>query len=86
MTITTTLLARENLSKVHLYGKSVLSGTASTGDVVTGLNRVDIFQAITKSTTPTYISVDETFPLASGSVSVKTSANDETFYWHAVGN
>jgi len=86
MAITTTILAQDVTSQRRVFGKSVLSGTVSTGDVATGLNNVIAFNAITKSTTPGYVSVDETFPLASGAVSIKTSENDATVYWEAVGN
>lgn len=86
MAITTTIQYRDNTGLRRVIGKSVLSGTVSTGDVVTGLNKVLMFHAITKSSTPSYVSVDETFPLESGDVSIKTSANDDTVYWEAVGN
>jgi hypothetical protein len=68
-----------------VFGKSVLSGAASTGDVVTGLNTVEFFSAIADDTTPSYIAVDEVFPLASGDVSIKASGNDKTFFWKAEG-
>jgi hypothetical protein len=86
MAITNTILRRtvEGDNRV-IFGKSVLSGTASTGDVATGLNIVEYFSAVAKDTTPSYVAVDEDFPLASGDVSIKASGNDKTFYWRAEG-
>jgi hypothetical protein len=86
MTITTTILYQDNTGLRRVIGKSVLSGTASTGDVATGLNQVLAFHCIPYSSTPIYMSVDEVLPLASGDVSVKVSGNDATFYWEAIGN
>ena len=86
MSITTTILTQDDTGRRRVIGKSVLSGTVSTGDVATGLSQVLAFHAITKSTTPGYVSVDETFPLAGGDVSIKTSENDATIFWEAVGN
>lgn len=86
MAIATTILGHDYTAVHRVFGKSVLSGTVTTGDVATGLNKVIAFNVVTKSTTPGYVSVDETFPLAGGDVSVKTSENDATLFWEAVGN
>jgi len=86
MAITTTILYQDNTGLRRVIGKSVLSGAASTGDVATGLNKVIGFHCTPSSGTPIYMDVNETFPLESGDVSIKTSANDATFYWEALGN
>lgn len=86
MAITTTILRTSVQGDDRVvYGKSVLSGTASTGDVATGLNTVEFFTAVSKDTTPSYVAIDETLPLASGDVSIKASGNDKTFFWKAEG-
>jgi len=68
-----------------IYGKSVLSGAASTGAVVTGLSQVEFFNVINKDATPSYTAVTDDFPIASGSVNIKASGNDKTIYWQAFG-
>ena len=68
-----------------VYGKSVLSGGTNTGDIATGLNRIDSFQVITKDTTAKAVAVDEDFPLAGGDVTFYSEDNDATVYWKAEG-
>ena len=86
MSITTTILRHT----VHgdnrvVYGKSVYAGTSSSEDVVTGLSKVEYFSGNINDATPRYCAAVEDFPLASGSVTLKNSANDLTVYWMAVG-
>jgi streptogramin lyase len=86
MSITTTILRQS----VHgddrvVYGKSVLAGSSSSEDVVTGLAQVEFFEVAVNSSSPAYATSVEDFPLASGSVTVKVSANDQTLYWKAEG-
>lgn len=66
-------------------GKSVLSGNVATGDVVTGLDYVDGFCVNVAGATQKGCSVNETFPLNSGDVTVVVETNDGTFYWTAFG-
>ena len=86
MSITTTILRQT----VHgddrvVYGKSVFAGSSSSEDVVTGLNQVEFFSANINDATPRYCAAVEDFPLASGAVTLKNSANDMTVYWRAEG-
>lgn len=86
MAITTTILRQS----VHgddriVYGKSVYSGSSSSEDIVTGLSQVEAIQLNVNDATPRYAAAVEDFPLASGSVTVKVSANDQTIYWKAEG-
>lgn len=86
MAITTTYLGQIDVTgKKWVYGKSVLSGTSSSEDIVTGLNRVDFINIQANSSTPLYSSPVEDFPLESGTVTVKVSGNDATLYWQACG-
>ena len=86
MAITTTILRQT----VHgddrvVYGKSVYSGTSSSESVVTGLSQLDFFEVQVNSSSPAYATPVADFPVASGSVTVKVSANDQTLYWKAEG-
>lgn len=68
-----------------VMGRSVLSGTVATGDVVTGLNKVLMFIPIVTGASQQGVSVNETLPLASGTVTVVVETNDSTFDWLAIG-
>lgn len=86
MAITTTEIDKGIFGdKKYVMGKSVLSGTTDTGEVVTGLSRVEMFLHITSGTTAKAVSIDETLPLSSGTVTAYTEDNDQTFYWLALG-
>ena len=86
MSITTTILRQTVQGDDRVvYGKSVIAGSSSSEDVVTSLAQVEFFAIQLNSSTPTYGAAVEDFPLASGSVTVKFSANDQTFYWKAEG-
>ena len=87
MAITTTITCQSyTRNKRMVCGISVLSGTASTGDVATGLSSVDVFVATILNSNGGYIvNVDETFPLAGGDVSIKTNGNDYSISWIAIG-
>ena len=86
MAIATTILGRSIEGNYrHIYGKSVLSGTTNTGDVVTGLSQVVYFQMNVYGGTQKGCSVNEALPLASGTVTAVVESNDGTFYWEAVG-
>ena len=86
MTITTTIIKRSIFGDMRVvHGKSVLSGSTNTGDVVTGLNRVDSFTMIPVGTTAKATCINETLPLSSGNVTCYTEDNDMTFYWTAMG-
>jgi len=68
-----------------VIGRSVLSGTTNLGEVVTGLRKVMLFIPIVAAATQQGVSVDETLPLAGGTVSVVVETNDSTFDWIAIG-
>lgn len=72
--------------RVHT-GTYTPSGGSTGGDIVTGLNHVDF---ISLQTTGSAVSADhpsanETFPLASGTVTIVTTAN-KAGIWLAVGH
>lgn len=86
MAIANTILQKTVMGNLRvIHGKSVLSGSVNTGEVATGLNRVDSFQVITKDTTAKAVAVNEDFPLAGGDVTVYSESNDATLYWRAEG-
>lgn len=89
MAITTTYYKNKFVSlgnRKEVFGKSVLSGTASTGDVVVSpLSNIDFFTFITKGTTAKAAAVNEDFPLAGNAVTIHTESNDATVYWKAIG-
>ncbi len=86
MAIATTIIARTVFgNKDAVYGKSVLSGGVSTADVVTGLTRTEMFLVSPQGSTQLGHAVNESFPLASGDITVQMESNDTTFYWMAIG-
>ncbi len=86
MAITTTIIDRSVFGdKKIVTGKSVFSGTAKTGDVVTGLSRIEAFFMTTVGTTAKAVSHNETLPLASGDITAYTEDDDATFTWIAIG-
>jgi len=70
--------------KVH-YGKAVLSGGSSSGDVVTGLGHIDHMQVTPEGSAEKGCAINETFPLASGDATVVMESANLTFYWMAIG-
>ena len=86
MAIANTIIAQTVFgNKRVVIGKSVLSGTVATGDVVTGLDQVEFFIPVVSGATQNGIAINETLPLASGTVTAVVETNDSTFYWIAVG-
>ena len=86
MTMSTTINFQTVFGNKRIVcGTSVISGDTATGDVVTGLNTVDILFPVVKGATQKGVSVNETFPLATGDVTVVTETNNQTFYWLAIG-
>lgn len=86
MAITNTEIRRMPFGNLEVvYGKSELSGTASSGDVVTGLNNVEMFFMDIQGDTASACSVNATFPLSTGTVPVVVETADSTFYWEAYG-
>lgn len=87
MALATTILGRTKFgNKDVVFGKGVISGDVATGDVLTGLNRIEYFHLTVQGATQKGCSIDETLPLAgSGDVTVVTETNNQTFYWMAVG-
>lgn len=86
MAIANTIIAKTVFgNKRVVIGKSVLSGTTNTGQVATGLKRVEAFFLNVYGATQKGSSVDESFPLEGGDVDVVVESNDGTFQWMAVG-
>lgn len=86
MTIVTTISRRTVIGNMRMItGRSVLSGTTNTGDVATGLNRVEAFFLTEEGSTAKAVSVDETLPLEGGDVTIVSEDNDATVSWMAIG-
>lgn len=86
MAITTTIIRRSIFGNMRIViGRSVLSGGTNTGDVVTGLNRTELFAPVTAGASAKALSVNETMPLSGGDVTVVTESNDATIDWIAFG-
>jgi hypothetical protein len=68
------------------FGTYTSSGGGTGGDIATGLNRVDSFVLTPKGsgTVADAPAVNETFPLASGAVTIVSAAN-EVGQWIAIG-
>jgi hypothetical protein len=85
MAIANTIIRRGVFGNLkYVIGKSVISGGTNTGDAATGLDQVDIFIPITGGSSQKGIAVNETFPLASGDVTIVNESNNATTYWIAV--
>jgi len=88
MAITTTITSEGRWpvgNRRIVQGRSVLSGGVATGDVVTGLNKVESFVPVVAAATQQGVAVNETLPLSSGDVTVVVETNDSTFDWTAIG-
>lgn len=86
MTIANTIFARTVMGdKKVVYGKSVLSGGSSSGEVVTDLNRTEQFFMNVAGATQKGCSVNETFPLTKGTITAVVETANGTFYWMAIG-
>ncbi len=87
MAITVTVLGKTVFGnkRVH-YGKYTLSGGGTTDEVPTGLQQVHTFvaSAAGSSIVADAPTVNETFPLASGDVTIIGTA-DSAAYWMAIG-
>lgn len=68
------------------WGTYACTGGTTGGDVKTGLNRVEMFVPIVggSAVDADAPAVNETLPLASGDVTIVTTANS-TGYWLAIG-
>lgn len=87
MAIATTISVKTVFGNKRVHcGKSVLSGSVATGDVVTGLKSVDHFSMNVEGATQKGCSINSTLPLATGTVTAVVETNDGTFYWQAIGN
>jgi len=87
MAFTVTILDRSVAgNKRVVTGLCVNDGGSTGGEITTGLNRVDHIQLQGKGSAvqSNAAVVDETFPLASGDVTVVTDA-DKSFYFRAEG-
>lgn len=86
MAIANTIIRRTVIGNLRLVlGKSVLSDGTNTGDVETGLSRVEHFNIETSGSAQKGTSVNETLPLSSGDVTIVSESNDATVYWMALG-
>ena len=87
MAITTTITARvPNGDRQTVFGKSVLAGGVTEGDVVVnGLKRVEMFTLVTKKNAQQGVAVNEDFPLAHNTVTCEVEVANDTFYWKARG-
>lgn len=90
MALATTIISRSVWGdKDVAYGMGVISGVTDTGDVLTGMQVVEMFLMWVQGGTFKGCSVNETLPLsvstAPGAVTVVTETNDQTFYWFAIG-
>ena len=86
MTIVTTMIDSGIFGdKRYSMGTSVLSGGTATGEVVTGLTKVDTFLSVTIGATAKDVSINEALPLASGTVTAYTEDVNLTFSWLAIG-
>lgn len=86
MALATTIISRTVWGdKDVAYGKGVISGTTDTGDVLTGMQNVEMFLMWVAGATAKGCSVNEVLPLSKGDVTVVTESNDQTFYWLAIG-
>jgi hypothetical protein len=86
MTIVNTIISRTVMgNKRVVKGKSVISGDVATGEVVTGLSRIESFHIEVQGATQKGSSVNESLPLSSGTVTAVTESNNQTFYWTATG-
>lgn len=86
MAITTTITRRSIFGNMRIViGSSVLSGGTNTGDIVTGLSRVEHISPATIGSSQKGFAVNETLPLSSGDVTIVTESNDATVNWIAFG-
>ena len=86
ITIVNTIFSRTIFgNKRVVMGKSVISGGASGGDVVTGLDYVESFIPTISGASQQGCSVNETLPLSSGNVTIVVETADSTVYWEAKG-
>lgn len=87
MAITTTILTRTVFgNRDVVIGKSVVSGGSSGGDIETGLGSIDAMFAVAAGSDEQGIALNETFPLASGDVTLVNEDANSTTYWLAIGN
>lgn len=85
MAIATTILRRSVFGNMRIVaGYSVISGGTNTGDVVTGLNSVEIFLPVTYGSAQKGLAVNETLP-CTGDVTIVSESNDATIQWLAIG-
>lgn len=70
--------------RVHI-GRLILSGSVSTGELVTGLASIDFLSLIEVGGTAKAVSHNETLPLASGTATILSESNDATLDWMAIG-
>lgn len=84
MTIVTTITKKNQVFgnlRMHI---GTCTNDSTGGDVVTGLSNVEIFIPINLGGTAAEIAVNESFPLAGGTVTVVTESSI-AFAWIAIG-
>lgn len=85
MAFTTTTTSNTVFGNKRIVFGTFTSDSGSTGgEVPTGLSSVD-FLVCMATASPSAIQLNETFPLASGSVTI-VSVPDETGIWMAIGD
>lgn len=86
MAIANTILKETKMGDMTVvHGKSVITGTTDTGDAATGLTKVYMMHLNVAGSAQKGCSINETFPLNSGDVTIVKETNDGTCYWTAYG-
>lgn len=83
MTIVTTIIRRTVMGNMKIVVGSCTNDSTG-GDVATGLRNVEVFIPVNLGSSAAELAVNETFPLASGDVTVVTE-NAINFAWIAIG-
>ena len=87
MAFSSAILGRTKIGNKVLYYGTFTNDTTEGGDVVTGLARTEMFliQPTGSAVNSNEASVNETFPLDGGDVTVVTDSDAETYGWVAIG-
>jgi hypothetical protein len=86
-TMTSAILGKGMGRGAALVWGTFTNASSTGGDVITGLSRVFMFyiQPTGDAVNSNEASVNETFPLNGGDVTVKTDSDSETYGWLAIG-
>ena len=90
MAVTSTTIIAQSFTrnKRMVLGHSIVTAGQSGEEIATGLSTTEFFSVTDKQATYSSIqaySVNETFPLAGGTVTVVSGSNTADFYWMAIG-